>query len=180
MKTKDIVYIALFAAIATSLALFPPITMPIAGVPITAQSMAPMLAGSIIGSKRGFLSLLLFLVFIAIGLPVLAGGRGGLNIFFGANAGFILCWPISAFIIGFLFEKYWKNLNYLNSFLFITFGGIIILYIVGVSWISFVAKISIYKSFIGCLIFIPGDIVKAVITTIVSMIIKKSYPIINK
>lgn len=179
MKTKDIVYISLFASITAALSLFPPITMPIAGVPITAQSIAPMLAGSIIGSKRGFLSLLLFLVFIAIGLPVLAGGRGGLSIFFQPNAGFILCWPISAFIIGFLFEKYWKYLNYLNSFLFIAFGGIIVLYMVGILWISFIVKISIYKSFIGCLIFIPGDIIKAVIATIVSMIIKKSYPIIK-
>ncbi|MCP4482914.1 MAG: biotin transporter BioY [bacterium] len=179
MKTKDIVYIALFAAITASLSLFPPITMPIAGVPITAQSIAPMLAGSIIGSKRGFLSLLLFLIFIAIGLPVLSGGRGGLNIFFGANAGFILCWPVSAYIIGFLFEKFWKKLNYFNSFLFITFGGIIILYIAGILWISLIAKISIYKSFIGCLVFIPGDIIKAIIATFVSMLIKKSYPIIK-
>ena len=46
-------------------------------VPITAQTLGVMLAGSILGARRGFLSQLLFLVLVAIGLPVLPGRRRG-------------------------------------------------------------------------------------------------------
>ena len=70
MNTKDIVYIALFAALTAALGLFPPLTLPAVGVPITAQSMGVMLAGALAGSKRGGLALLLIVVLVAIGMPL--------------------------------------------------------------------------------------------------------------
>ena len=69
LTTRDIVMIALFAALTAALGLFPPITLPIAGgVPITAQSMGCMLAGALAGAKRGGLALALFALLVAIGL----------------------------------------------------------------------------------------------------------------
>ena len=85
MKTKDLAYIALFAAITAVLGLVPAVQ--VGPVPITAQTLGVMLAGSILGARRGFLSQLLFLVLVAIGLPVLPGGGGGLAVFAGATAG---------------------------------------------------------------------------------------------
>jgi biotin transport system substrate-specific component len=96
LSTKDIVHIALFAALTAALGLFPPLTLPVIGVPITAQSLGVMLAGSIIGSKRGALALALFLLLVAIGLPLLAGGRGGVGVFLGPGGGFLLAWPLGA------------------------------------------------------------------------------------
>ena len=91
MSTKDIVYIALFAALTAALGLFPPITLPIAGgVPITAQSMGPMLAGALAGAKRGGLALALFALLVAIGLPLMAGGRGGFGLFLTPSGGFTI------------------------------------------------------------------------------------------
>ena len=81
MKTKDLAYIALFAAITAVLGLLPAIPVPAVPVPITAQTLGVMLAGAVLGARRGFLALLLFLVLVAVGLPVLAGGRGGLAVF---------------------------------------------------------------------------------------------------
>ena len=75
MKTRDLAYIALFAALTAVLGLVP--TIPIGPVPITVQNLGLMLAGSILGARRGLLSQLLFLVLVAVGLPVL-GGSGGL------------------------------------------------------------------------------------------------------
>ena len=83
VKTKDIVYIALFAAIMAALAVIPPITLA-TGVPISSQSMGPMLAGAILGARRGALSMILFLVLVAAGLPLLVGVIlivGGLTFF---------------------------------------------------------------------------------------------------
>ncbi|WP_230048946.1 biotin transporter BioY, partial [Erwinia aphidicola] len=79
MSTRDIVYIALFAAITAALGLFPAFSLPVIAVPITAQTLGPMLAGAIAGAKRGALALVLFVLLMAIGLPLLAGGRGGLG-----------------------------------------------------------------------------------------------------
>ena len=72
MVTRDLVLAALFAAIIVVLGLLPPIMLGFIPVPITAQSMGPMLAGAIIGRRRGATSMLLFLALVAIGLPLLA------------------------------------------------------------------------------------------------------------
>lgn len=79
MKTRDLVLISLFAAIIIALGLLPPITLGFIPVPITAQSLGVMLAGVVLGAKRGTLAVLLTILIAAIGLPVLSGGRGGLS-----------------------------------------------------------------------------------------------------
>ena len=89
LNTRDIVLIALFAAIMAVLGVFPPITLPLVGVPITAQSLGVMLAGGILGAKRGAMSMALFLILVAVGLPLLAGGRGGFGVFLGPSGGFL-------------------------------------------------------------------------------------------
>jgi biotin transport system substrate-specific component len=179
MNTKDIVYIALFAAITAVLGIIPGIAIPIISVPITAQSLGPMLSGSILGAKRGALAQVLFLAMISLGLPVLAGGHGGFGTILGPTGGFILAWSITAFIIGFLFEKNWSNLTKINAFVYIIIGGIVTMYIIGNLWVSMVTGISISQAFIGSMIFIPGDLVKAVIATTTAMIVKRSYPIMG-
>ena len=78
MTTRDIVLVALFAAIIVVLGMLPPITLGFIPVPITAQSLGVMLAGCILGAKRGAGACLLVVLLVAIGLPVLSGGRGGL------------------------------------------------------------------------------------------------------
>ena len=96
MDKRDIVFIALFAAIVASLTAFPPITFPLAGVPITAQSLGVMLAGGVLGAVRGSLAITLFLGLVAIGLPLLPGGRGGFGVFLGPTGGFLVGWIIAA------------------------------------------------------------------------------------
>ena len=83
MKTRDLAYIALFAAIIAVLGTLPAIN--IGPVPITAQTLGVMLAGSVLGARRGFLAVLLFLVLVAIGLPLLSSGAGGLSVFAGVG-----------------------------------------------------------------------------------------------
>ncbi len=180
MSIKDIVLIALFASITAALGVFPPITMPIISVPITAQSLGIMLAGGILGAKRGSLAIILFLILVAIGLPLLSGGRGGIGIFIGPTGGFLFGWIIAAYAIGFMVERYWVKINYISAFLSCAIGGIILLYIIGIPWVAFVAKIPLMAAITGSIAFIPGDIIKAVIASAVIITVAKSYPIINK
>ncbi|CAH2559916.1 biotin transporter BioY [Cardinium endosymbiont of Oedothorax gibbosus] len=179
MSTKDIVYIALFAGIFAVLAVIPPILLPFNPVPITAQSLGPMLAGSILGAKRGALAATLFITIMATGLPIMAGGHGGIGVIMGPSGGFILGFPASAYVIGLLFERNWNRLNLGWAFINILLGGIIVLYILGLLWISILFDIQLYKAFLSSFIFIPGDIIKAMIAATTSIVIKKSYPLIK-
>lgn len=105
MKTKEMVFAALFAALIGVLGMIPPIPLGFIPVPITAQTLGVMLAGSFLGKKTGSLSLILFIVLVALGLPLLSGGRGGFSALVGPSAGYILSWPVAAFCIGYATEK---------------------------------------------------------------------------
>lgn len=179
MNTKDIVYIALFAALMAVLGVFPPITIPSLGVPITAQSMGVMLAGGILGAKRGALSMILFLVLVAAGLPLLAGGRGGMGVFSGASAGFIYGWIVAAYVVGMIVERSWGKLNMVTAAGACILGGIVVVYAMGVPWLSVTASIPFMKAFMGSMAYVPGDLIKVVVSTGVILTVKRSYPLIS-
>ncbi|WP_273719082.1 MULTISPECIES: biotin transporter BioY [Bartonella] len=180
MNTKDLVYIALFAAIYDVLSLFPPISLPfLLGVPITAQSMAPMLAGSILGAKRGALASLLFLVLVAIGLPLLSGGRGGISVFSGVTSGYLISFPFAAFFIGLLVELFWKRLNFILLFLINTVGGIGVVYAFGIPWTAYMTQVSLLTVLISSLVFLLGGFLKVLIASFVALTIKQTVPLIH-
>jgi biotin transport system substrate-specific component len=180
MKLKDMMYVAMFAAVVAALGLIPPIPVPFIPVPITAQTFGVMLAGAVLGAKRGGLSLLIFVLLVAVGAPIMSGGRGGLGVLFGLSGGYILSWPIAAFVIGYLVEKFWDRLNFANLLVFNFIGGIIIVYLAGISFYSFVSNTSWLAAAIGNLAFIPGDLLKAIVAGSIALRIKKSYPMIEK
>lgn len=174
MTTRDIVQIALFAALTAALALFPPLPLPLIGVPVTAQSMGPMLAGALLGARRGGLALLLFLVLVAAGLPLLSGGRGGFGVFFGPTAGFLVSWPIAAFVVGLLTRRA-ENLAW--SVLGIAVGGIGVVYAIGLPWTAAVAHLPLTKVVLASVAFLPGDALKVVLTALVERTVRRSYPL---
>lgn len=179
MSTRDMVYVAVFAAVVAALGLFPPIVLPLLGVPITAQSLGVMLAGSVLGAKRGGLAIAVFLLLVAVGVPILAGGRGGFGVFLGPGGGFLFSWPVAAFFIGLMVERSWRRLNYVNAFAFNVIGGILFMYAVGIPWVGIVAEIGFWRAFTGSIGFIPGDLIKAGIAAFVAVTLKRAYPIIN-
>lgn len=180
MKLKNMLFAALFTAIVAVLGIFPPITLPISPVPITAQTLGVMLAGAILGARYGGLSLLVFVLLVAFGAPLLSGGRGGIGPLLGPGGGYILSWPIAAFVIGYLVEKYWDKMNLLRFITFNVIGGIVLVYAFGVTYLSFITDTPWMAAFVGGLIYLPGDLLKVVIASFVALQIKKLYPLINK
>ncbi|AEO47849.1 BioY protein [Rhodospirillum rubrum F11] len=178
--TKDIVHIALFAALTAALALFPPIALPIIGVPITAQSMGVMLAGAILGAKRGGLAIVLLLALVAVGLPLLSGGRGGLGVFFGPTGGFLFGWVAGAFVVGALHEWGWRGLTPLRSFAYAVIGGVGVVYTIGVPWVAINADLPLLKAAIASAPFLPGDLIKAGLAALIAVTVKRSFPLISK
>ncbi len=176
MTTKDTVYIALFAALAAALGLMPPLHFAGAALPpISAQSMGVMLAGAALGEKRGGLALLLFIALVAIGLPLLSGGRGGFGVLLGTSGGFLLSWPICAAVIGYLAERDHEG-GALKLGVYIALGGIVLMYAVGIPWMAFIGKLGMAKSLSIMVAYIPGDLIKVVVAAILAENLRKAYP----
>jgi biotin transport system substrate-specific component len=179
VPTKDLAYIALFAAITAVLGLVPAIQ--VGPVPITAQTLGVMLAGAVLGARRGFLSQLLFLVLVAIGLPLLASGTGGLAVFAGPTAGYLISWPIAAFVVGWLTERFWARYNLARGILANVVGGIVVIYAIGVPVLAAVANLSPKAAIVsGALPFLVGDGIKAVLAAVVAVQVRRSYPLIER
>jgi len=179
MKIQDLVYVALFAALTAALGLIPRIDLGVVPVPITAQSLGPMLAGAILGARRGALSQALFLVIVAAGLPLLAGGRGGLAVFQGPSAGFVIAWPLAAAVTGFIVERLWHSLSFVKCLIANIVGGIAVVYLIGIPALSAIAGLSLIEAAAGSGVFIPGDLIKAVLAASIAMFVKRGYPIIS-
>ena len=179
MKSRDLALVALFAAIVAALGLLPPVPVPGLPVPITAQTLGVMLAGSVLGARRGGLALLVFLAVVAVGAPVLAGGRGGLSVFYGPTAGYLYSWPVAAFVIGLLTQLFWRRFNLAWALVANLVGGVLVIYAIGIPFTSLYADIPLWTSFTGSFAFIPGDIVKAVVASLVAVAVRKAYPVIE-
>ncbi|MBB4953785.1 biotin transport system substrate-specific component [Agrobacterium vitis] len=185
MNTRDLVLIALFTAIIIVLGLIPPVTLGFIPVPITAQSMGVMLAGCILGAKRGALSYALLVVLVAMGLPVLAGGNGGLHVLMGVTGGYIYGWIFGSFVTGLLAEKLVKPgqsalHQSVGFFLASIVGGIGVVYAIGMPWVTMVTGTPFDKVLIGSLAFIPGDLIKAAIATLAARAVMVGYPLLPK
>lgn len=180
MKLKHMMYIALFTAVVGVLGFFPPITLPVIPVPITLQTLGVMLAGGILGARRGGLSLLLFLLLLCIGLPLLAGGRGGIGPLVAPGGGYILSWPVAAFVIGYLVEKNFRRLGYINVFVFNWIGGVLLINLCGITFMSVTGDLPWVATAISSMIFLPGDTAKAVIASYVTVKFNRLYPIIRQ
>ncbi len=177
MSTRHLAFIALYAAVIAVLGLLPKIAIPIAGgVPVTAQTLGVMLAGVMLGPVRGFLACALFLFVIALGAPLLAGGRGGLGVFFGPSAGFLAAWPLGAFVTGWAFQKL-RALDVLPAAAVASaLGGIGVIYAVGIPVLSILTDLSLTAAAVGSLTFVPGDLIKALLVGIIARTVFKFQP----
>lgn len=180
MRTLDLARIALFAAIIAVLGLVPAIPIPFLPVPITAQTLGVMLAGAVLGSWRGMLAVLVFLALVAMGMPLLPGGRGGLAVFMGPTAGFLFAWPLGAFVIGWLMEHYGREGAFMSAFLASIVGGIVVIYAGGIAWLAIVYETPLWAATTGVLAFVPGDLIKAVAAASVASSVHRVYPALGR
>ena len=98
MTTKDICFIGIFAA---AMVIVAQITIPLpGGVPMTLQTFIVPLAGAVLGSKKGAIAAVVYILLGAVGLPVFSGFRGGIGVIAGPTGGFVLSYPIMALVVG--------------------------------------------------------------------------------
>ncbi|PQZ93876.1 BioY family transporter [Arthrobacter sp. MYb227] len=175
LDATSLARVAIFAAIVAVLGM--PGGFSVAGgVPITVQTLGVMLAGAIIGPWLGALSMVVLLALVAIGLPLLAGGRGGLGVFFGPSAGYLFGWILGAFVIGLIVHFGGRKPVLWRTILGMLLGGILAIYAVGLPVQSMITGLPLGETAILSLVFIPGDLIKAVTATIIVMTLVRAYP----
>jgi len=136
------------------------IPIPISPVPIVLADFFIMLTGLFLGLKHGLISTSLYIALGTIGLPVFAGGRGGLIVFFGPTGGFLFGYLAMVVFIGFISDKMKPKIS---SFLIALIGGNILLYLIGVPWLRIVTNISWSAAIAtGFIPFAPGAIFKII------------------
>jgi len=186
LNVRQIVFTALFAALFVAMSAIK-IPLGFTPVPFSLQNLALMLAGAFLGARQGFFSVAIVLVLTALGLPLLQG-QGGISYLMGGTGGFLFVFPFCAMVIGYFTGKLLatdlRRTNparfYVLLFLIFEVFGSFACYVVGVPWMAAVYDFSLAKALaVGCYPFLPGDAVKALISTIVVGALHAYVPIIG-
>lgn len=175
---RGLIFSALFAAIIIAVS-FLRIVIPFSPVPITFTQIGIMLAATVLGAYYGTLSVLIVLLLVAAGFPVL-GGRGGLSMLVGPSAGFIIAWPISALVLGYITQKVKKNKYTFIKVLSLNFLiGSLLLYPTGIGWLAYKTGITSFSKAlaVGLWPFMIGDFLKAMIAASITVSVWKVFPI---
>ena len=134
-------------------------------VPHTLQIMVVLMAGAVLGARWGAISVVVWIMLGAFGLPVFAQGKAGLGVLAGPTGGFIISFAICAWIIGKLTERVLA----IVPMILIMVGGIVIIYSIGI--IGFMASFALFLQkpmtwgtafTVAVMPFIPFDIIKAI------------------
>ena len=160
---QDICSVAIMAALTAVMAQIS-IPMPM-GVPMTMQTFAVTLAGVILGSKRGAVSMVVYLLIGSVGVPVFSNMGGGVQYLIGPTGGFLLSFPIMAYLIGLGVEKKSRK----GCFLFLVLGTVAN-YAVGVAMYCVLMDASVWTGITACVLpFIPTAVIKAVAAAILGL-----------
>lgn len=151
--------VGLVAGFSLLTALSAQIVIPVAPVPITAQTFAVLLTGALLGSRLGAITMIVYLIEGASGLPFFKGGFGGIAHLMGPTGGYLIAFPAAAFITGAFAEHGWDR-KFLTAAAAMAIGSLVIM-LSGWVWFSILMHSSpAITVFDTVLKFIPGDIIK--------------------
>lgn len=171
----DLAQAAVFAALIAVLGLTPAIS--IAGpVPITLQSLGVMLAGAVLGPKKGTLAVTIFMVLALAGLPILSGGRTGWVSLNSPTGGYFIGFLPGALIVGLLtawmMPRYHVALGIVINFI----GGAIVIYVFGIGYQMIRTDAGLWALVTANAPFLWGDTAKAVVAALVAAPVHRGRP----
>lgn len=170
IKTKDLILTALFAALTAAGAF---IKIPLGPVPFTLQFFFTALSGILLGPYLGSLSQLIYVLIGLIGIPVFTSG-GGPTYIFNPSFGYLLGFIFASFIIGKITYKA-RGLSLLKLFSACIIGAAAI-YSIGIPYMYMILRYVSHSNMtffkvmeLGFFVFIPGDIAKCIIASIIGV-----------
>ena len=163
INTNSVIRIALFASlIVIATIIIPPIY--ILGVPVTLQSLMIMTVASMLKPSEAVLSILLYLILGIIGLPVFSGYSSGFGVLFGPTGGFLIAFIFAGFFISIL-----KQESLIRQIIINIIFGVFLVYLFGSMQMALVNEVSCFSALKIMIMFIPIDIIKAIIAGIIYM-----------
>lgn len=186
---RDLAAVAVFTALIAALSVMPAIALGVGPVPITLQTLAVSLTAAVLGPRRAVLAVLAYLLLVAIGLPLAAGMRGGPGVLLGPTGGFLLGFLLMAPVTGALSRAVLRRAgrgarSEARSRTLVVVGltgavlaGLVPVYVVGVLQLSVVTGMSLSAALLaGFLPFLPGDLIKAVLSALVTAGVARALP----
>lgn len=173
IATKDMIYCSIFTVL---IALGAFIKIPIPVVPFTLQFLFTTMAGLVLGSKRGAISVGIYTLLGLLGLPIFSAG-GGLSYVFIPSFGYILGFIVGTYITGRIMEHA-KRQTFV-TYLIANFSGLLVVYTIGMLYYYIISNyvidspIGIWPLFLYCfLLAVPGDIFLCILTAILAVRLK--------
>ena len=169
MKTKGVIYCGLFTAL---IAVGAFIKIPIPVVPFTLQYLFTMLAGLLLGSRLGTLSVLSYMLLGLAGLPIFSEG-GGIWYVFKPSFGYIIGLAVGTFVTGWIAEHMEKKT--ITRYLIANLAGLFCVYAIGMIYYYIICNfvidtpIAVGPLFLYCFVLaVPGDIALSILGAVVA------------
>ena len=168
MKTKDMCVIALMTAL---ICIAAPLSVPVGPIPISLATLIVYLAGAVLGWKKGLISIALYLLIGAVGVPVFSGYSGGLPKLVGVTGGYLIGYLPCVAATGFGVDRWGRKLwVWPVSMVVCT----VMCYAVGTAWFMIQTQTALAGAMASCVIpFLPGDAAKIVVATVLGWELRK-------
>lgn len=180
---RDLALISVFAAFIAVCAILPSFPMG-SGVPITFQTLAIYITALVLGGTRAALATLLYVVVGLLGLPIFAGFKGGIGVLAGPSAGYLLGFVPGAFLIGFLAYRFSGRRRspaaLAAGFVGAVLLGFALITVFGIAGMMVNLSLPLDKAVMAALPFVPGDLIKCALATLVAVSVHKAFPQLMK
>ena len=176
--TKSLIQMAMMATLLVVLGFIPALPLGFIPVPIVLQNLGVMMAGVILGGRKGSLSILLFFL-VGLVIPVFSGLRSTIPVLTGPTAGYVIAWLFVRLLISYGVKLVNKK-NFIAIFLIVWLAGVLFVDVAGAVWLASYTNIPLDKSLLQNLVFIPGDTIKAIIAAVVAVKYKDSFFLTEK
>jgi len=176
---RDVALVSVFAALIVVLGLVPVIPVNAIGVEITLQTLGIMLAGLVLGPRRGVAALAVYVGLGLAGLPVFAGGVGGLGVLATPSLGYIVGWFPGVLLTGLLAVLALRRPRGRMPRLLLAavLGGMAVVYLFGWLFLVLLFEVGPAEAFlVGVAVFVPVDLLKAVAATFVAASVHRAFP----
>lgn len=169
-NTKNLVLTGMFTAIICVLS---QVQIPIQTIPFSLGLLAVFLTGALLEPRYAFLAVLVYLLLGAVGVPVFANFKGGLQALTGPTGGYLMAYPFVALIISIFYNSFKKyKLIALTSGMFF---ALLFCYAIGTAWFTLITDNSFIAALNICVFpFVLFDLVKIALSVSLSMVIRKT------
>ena len=171
-KTLSIQQLAVIGVMAAVICILAPFSIPIGVVPISFTNLAVYIAIYVLGSRKGTISYLIYLLIGLVGVPVFSGFTSGPGKLFGPTGGYLIGFAFMALISGIFIDRF-------SNKMYLCFVGMVlgtaVCYLLGTIWLAYQAGLSFQSALAaGVVPFIPGDLIKIVIAMIIGPQMRKA------